>query len=143
MSNLLAQSADDRSQVQAATQNIAACTDLFQAEQTLVTAAGSRQTLLNGVGQLQVGQLPNSAGLLSNLSAAWQNSVESDNSYANWASNEDRYVNGCILNDTNNAYYQAAQSTDAAASSAKQTFVSLWNPIASQYGLPQVSANQI
>lgn len=140
---LLDQSSADRSQVQGATQQIAACTDLSQAQQVLRSAASSRQTLINELGQLQVSELPNAERLISTLNLAWQNSAASDNAYANWGADEDAKFTGCTMNDTSDGSYVAAQSTDQMASSAKQSFISLWNPIALQYALPQLTALQI
>ena len=38
---------------------------------------------------------------------------------------------------------EAAQTTDQQASTAKQSFVNLWNPVATQYGLPTGTPDQL
>ena len=143
LNDLLTQSTANRSQVQSATTEIAVCGNLAQAQQTLQSSASSRQTLLNSLNELQISQLPNSSQLFAALSSAWTNSMNSDSSYAGWAQDESNNINGCVQNDTSDASYVQAQSTDAAATAAKQSFVTLWNPIAAQYGLPQLTASQI
>ena len=143
LNGLLTQSASDRSQVVGATQQIATCTDVSQAIETLRSAASARQTLITRLGQQQTSQLPNSGQLVSTLTSAWQNSADSDSSYASWGTDELDRLNGCVPNDTVDASYVAAQTTDANASAAKQQFIGQWNPIATQYGLPQLTADQI
>jgi hypothetical protein len=138
---LLSQSSGSRSQVQAATVAIASCGDLVGAQSTLSAAQASRQTLLSQLGQLDLSALPRSARLISSLTNAWQSSATSDGSYAQWASDEQS--KGCVPNDTGDPGYQAALAADGQASTAKQQFTSLWNPIATSLGLQQWQPDQL
>lgn len=143
MSELLGQSEVDRTEIVNATAQIASCGDLTSAQQILNNAASSRQALLNSLNNLQVAALPNSSQIVTTLSAAWNASLNADNAYSQWASDEQSNFNGCTPNDTSDPGYVQALSSDAQATAAKKEFVSLWNPIAVQYGLPQLTAAQI
>jgi hypothetical protein len=143
LSSLLQNSAQDRSQIVAAVNQITSCGDLASAQETLDQAASSRQNLLSQLGQLQLGALPNSSQLTQSLQAAWQASLDADNSYAAYAGDEMSNFNGCTPNDPNDQNAQAAASSDAQATTAKTEFTSLWNPIAQTYNLPQWQPTQL
>lgn len=130
---LLTRSAADRTAVTRAYNDVLACgSGLAQDEQTFQEAAASRQRLLS-----QLAALPDSpalpAPLLQDLRGAWRASRHADQDFANWAADEN--ATGCTPNDTANSWYQAAAGPDNQATTDKQNFVGLWNPIASQYGL--------
>jgi hypothetical protein len=138
---LLSQNSSTRSQVGTATAAITACGDLPGAQATLTAAQTSRQTLLGQLGQLNLSALPQSASLINALTTAWQSSASSDGSYAQWAADEQ--AKPCVPNDTTDAGYQSALVSDGHASTAKQQFTSLWNPIATSLGLQQWQPNQL
>ncbi len=104
-------------------------------------AANSRQNLLNNLSSLNLSILPGGPQLSQALAGAWTNSKASDDSYANWANDE--LNNGCTPNDTSDPNYQDAQSSDAQSTTDKTAFANLWNPIATQYGLPTVTPTSI
>jgi type II secretory pathway component PulM len=133
LSNLLTQSTSDRAAIVAAVADISNCGDLQSDASTLDSSASSRQSLLSTLHGESFNALPNGPALVEYLIGAWNNSIASDQSYAQWANDE--INNGCSNNDTTDSNFEAAQSTDAASTSAKQHFVTLWNPIASTYGL--------
>ncbi len=142
LNGLLAQSSSDRQAITSATSDIQNCGNLSADVATLQSAAQSRQSLLTQLAQLNTSQLSNGSQLISSLTAAWQASLESDNSYAGWAS--DLEGGGCSGQaSTNYPSWQAAQNFDATATATKSQFVALWNPIASTYGLPQYQQSQI
>lgn len=142
LNGLLAQSSSDRNAIDNATSDIRNCGNLAQNQATLQTAAQSRQTILNQLSQLDTSQLPNSSQLISSLTTAWQASLQSDNSYATWAG--DLIQSGCVGQaSTDDASWQAAQTSDTAATAAKNQFVAAWNPLAATFGLPQYQENQI
>ena len=140
LTSLLAQSAGSRSQVQAATVAIATCGNLAGAQSLLTAAQASRQALVGQLGLLDLSHLPQSTALVSALTNAWHSSADSDGSYAQWAAHERSKV--CVPNDSGDSQYQAALAADGHASSAKQQFTSLWNPIATSLGLQQWQPNQ-
>jgi hypothetical protein len=142
LNTLLVRSASDRSAIVGATSDIPSCANLAADENTLSSAATSRQTLLDQLTQLDLSQLPDSATLVSTLTAAWQASLQSDRSYAAWAA--DLEAAGCVGNgSSNDPNLQAAQSSDAQATMSKREFVAAWNGIAPTYNLPQYTPDQI
>lgn len=141
LSQLLVQSASDRSAIVAAVNDVSSCgPNLGSDAQTFQQAAASRQDLLS-----QLNAMPDSnalpAGMLQDLIGAWQSSYLADQDFAGWANDENS--NGCTANDTSDSYYQAAAEPDDQATTDKQAFVNLWNPIASQYGLPNYQWNEL
>lgn len=138
---MLGQSNDDRGAIVTAVNDVSSCgSNLTGDAQTFEQAASSRQNLLS-----QLGTLPDAAALpaqlLQDLKGAWQSSVQADQDFAQWA--EDENSSGCTPNDTSNSSYQAATGPDNQATAYKRAFVSLWNPIASQYGLPDYQQDQL
>jgi hypothetical protein len=140
VNSYLTSSAGDRTQVLNSTAAIANCNNLTEAVQTLNMAATDRQNLANKLQSITIPNIPNWNQIVSSLVSALQISATSDQSYAQWGQNEQSF--GCTQNDTSNSNYQNAQNTDAQASSEKQSFVNLWNPVASTYGLQQWSPSQ-
>ena len=112
-------------------------------QETLDQAAASRRNLIAQLGQLQTGALPNGAALVQDLEAAWQASLDSDNSYAAYAGDEMSNFGGCVPNDPNDGNAQAAANSDSQATTAKTEFVNLWNSIAATYGLTQWPASNL
>jgi hypothetical protein len=143
LSTLLSNSAVDRAQIVSAVQQITSCGNLSGAQETLDQAATSRQNLLGQLNQLQLGALPNGIQLLQSLQAAWQASLGSDNAYAAYAGDELSNFNGCTQNDSGDSNAQAAATSDAEATAAKNQFVGIWNPIASTYGFTQWQASNL
>lgn len=139
LSQLLTQSASDRSAIIAAVNDVNACgSDLAADAQTFQGAASSRQDLLSQLSTLQDSSaLPGQ--MLQDLNDAWQASVQADQDFAGWANDENS--NGCTPDDSSDSNYRAATGPDDQATAAKQAFVNLWNPIASQYGLPAYQSN--
>jgi hypothetical protein len=141
LANLLGNSTVDRSQVVAAVADIANCGNLQSDETTLRQAQTSRQNLLTQLQSLALTSLP--PGLTTDLSNAWSASASSDGYYAGWAADESTSFNGCTSNDTGDSNYQGASSSDVQATTAKDAFVTEWNPVAQQFGLTTYQANQL
>lgn len=141
LSALLSQSVTDRSEINAASNDVTSCgPTLSQDSQTFDTAASSRQSLITQLYTLKgASALP--PQMVQSLTSAWQASEQVDEDYASWASNE--FENGCVANDTSNAFYQEANTPNQEATTDKQTFANLWNPIATQYGLSTYQWNQL
>jgi hypothetical protein len=142
VAQLLTNSASDRSAIVAAVSDVNACgSDLSQDVQTFQQAASSRQQLLSQLGSISgVSDLP--AQMVQDLSGAWQASEQADQDFAAWASDENS-GSGCTPNDSANGSFQAATEPDNEATADKKNFVSLWNPIANQYGLATYQWNQL
>ena len=134
LSALLTQSVTDRSSIDAATTDAQNCGPMLaQDPQTLENAATNRQNLLTELANLSgTSNLP--PNLIANLTGAWKSSMKADQAYAQYA--QDQLSNGCVKNDTSDPGYQAAIGPDGQATTYKQAFVGIWNPLATQYGLP-------
>lgn len=140
LAGLLAQSVADRSAINAASDDVAACGNLSQDEQTFNNAATSRQNLISSLASLSNASAL-SASMIQSLNAAWQASEEVDQDYANWAADEES--NGCTPNDTSDENYQAAEGPNQTATQNKTAFATAWDPIATTYNLPTYQWNQL
>jgi len=141
LSTLLSQSVIDRSEINAASNDVTTCgPTLSQDSQTFDAAYSSRQSLIT-----QLSALPGASALspqmIQSLTSAWQASEQVDQDYASWANSE--FESGCVPNDTSNTYYQEADTPNQEATTDKQTFANLWNPIATRYGLSTYQWNQL
>jgi hypothetical protein len=140
LSGLLAQSVQDRSSIVAAFSDVSQCgQNLNQDQQTFQNAATSRQNLLTELANLP-GRSALPPNMLAALTSAWQNSIKADQHFAQWAQDE---VSHCTQNDQSNPNALAAVGPDNKATLDKKNFVSLWNPMATQYGLPTYQWNQL
>lgn len=138
---LLARSVTDRSAITGSVSDVNQCgPTLSQDAQTFDTAATSRQNLLSQLAGLPARTaLP--ALMLQDLTRAWQASTSADQDLSQWAQDESSGV--CTPNDHTDPHFQAAVGPDNQATSAKQAFVSQWNPIASEYGLANYQWDQL
>jgi hypothetical protein len=141
LSQLLTRSISDRSKIVSAFNDVDTCgSGLAGDAQTFQQAATSRQNLLS-----QLGTLPDASALppqlIQSLTSAWQASVAADQDYAGWASDETAH--GCRAHDTADAHYQATIAPNQQATTDKTTFIGLWNPIATKYGLPTYQQDQL
>jgi hypothetical protein len=132
------QSTSDRSAINNAYNDAYNCGgNLSGDQQTFQQAASSRQSLLS-----QLASLPGASALpaqmLSDLQNAWQVSMQVDNDYAQWAGDEN--TSGCSLQDPG---YTAATGPNQQATTDKNAFTSMWNPIAQQYNLPQYTGDEL
>jgi len=138
---LLGQSVTDRSAITGSVSDVNQCgPTLSQDAQTFDTAATSRQHLLSQLAGLPArAALP--ASMLQDLTRAWQASTAADQDLSQWA--QDESSGACTPDDHADPHFQAAVGPDNQATSAKQAFVSQWNPIASEYGLANYQWNQL
>lgn len=141
LAGLLAQSVTDRSSIVNAVNDIGACgPTLSQDPQILESAAASRESLLSQLASLP-GRSALSGRMLQALTGAWQASAAADQDFARWA--QDELSQGCTPNDQADPNFQAAAAPDAQATKDKKAFVSLWDPIAAQYGLTSYTWNKL
>ncbi len=82
---------------------------------------------------LAVDQLANGDQLRTLLVQALTYSLQADQKFVAWAHN--MATAGCTGHATHDADYAAAQAASSGATTSKQSFVKLWNPIATRYGL--------
>jgi hypothetical protein len=141
LAGLLAQSVTDRSSIVNAASGVSQCGPaLSQAPQVFENAAAARQQLLSQLASLP-GRSALSGQMLQALTGAWQASAAADQDFARWA--RDELSQGCTPNDQADLNFQAAAGPDGQATAGKKAFVSLWNPMATQYGLPSYRWNQL
>jgi hypothetical protein len=131
---LLPQSGADRGAVIDADVDVSNCgKNLAQDVSTFNKSASNRQTLLSKLGSLP-GRSALPSALVTALSGAWQASAQADSDLAKWA--QDELSGGCrkskVDNDPN---LKASYGPDGQATTDKQSFVQLWNPLARKYGL--------
>ncbi len=141
LAGLLSQSVSDRNAIVAAVNDVNTCgSNLSQDPQTFQSAATSRQSLLSQLASLPGGAaLP--ANMLAALTSAWQNSMQADQDFAKWAQDES---SSCAPgSETTDANFLAANGPDNQATTDKQTFVGMWNPIATEYHLTTYQWNQL
>jgi hypothetical protein len=141
LGDMLAQSVSDRTAITQAVGDVQACRpSLSRDPQVFQSAASSRRTLLAELANMAgASTLP--APMLQNLSGAWRASMDADNDFAQWA--DDEITHPCVPNDTGDPGSVAAKGPDAQATSDKKAFVSMWNPIATQYGLSTYTWEQL
>lgn len=136
---LLAQSVTDRDTIVSAVGAVNHCTSaVSQAPAQFQEGATSRQKLLKQLASLP-GRSELPAGMLSELTTAWQASATVDTDLSKWA--RDEVSTGCHAH--NDANLAASDGPDVQASNAKSAFVSTWNPIAAKYGLTKYSTSQL
>lgn len=141
LADMLSQSVSERAAIIQAVRDVQDCgPSLNQDPQVFESAASSRRTLLAQLASM-AGRSALPGQLLQDLTGAWQASVTADGDFAQWANDE--IANGCVQNDTSDPGAAAATGPDNQATSDKQAFVSLWNPIATQYGLSTYTQDQL
>jgi hypothetical protein len=131
---LLKQSNSARNLVVAATSMVGDCTEApSQGIQELQQAITIRNSVLSGIRQVSVSDLPGGGSNSQLLQQAMEASVTADANFVGWMN--DIAASHCPVATANDGPYQAAVSASQQATAAKLQFVSWWNPIASQYGL--------
>lgn len=141
LEGLLSQSASDRTAITQAVSDVETCGPSQNQDQyAFKSAASSRRTLL-----MELESMPGASALpvpmLQDLTSAWHASIAADEDFARWANDE--ITHGCVQNDTSDPGWVAADGPDAEATTDKQAFVSIWNPIATQYGLATYAWDQL
>jgi hypothetical protein len=135
LGSYLAQSAAVRPSIQAAIDSVQTCSETpSSGEATIQQAIDTRQHILSSLQTLSASGLPHGAQLVSELSAAMQNSVNADRDYQNWMADPASSNGGCGSNPAQNSNYQAGQNASVQAVAAKNSFVNIWNPMAPSYG---------
>ena len=131
-----------RPTVQAAISNVQNCSEKpSTAAATIQQAITTRQGILQGLQTVSVSGLPNGTQLVSALTTAMQNSLNADNDYHAWMADVASSGSSCATNASQNPNYADALTADGAATTSKEAFVNLWNPMAPTYGQPTYSDN--
>lgn len=140
LNQLLGASGTQRSELITAVTELTSCQDVSQATATIDSVYQGRQSLVGQLNGLDLSALPNASSLVQTLTAAWDDSATSDQAYAALGSDleGETCTSAAVNSDPNLA---AATAADQSSTSAKEQFVAVWNPIAAQYGLPQLTPN--
>jgi eukaryotic-like serine/threonine-protein kinase len=131
----LARSASVRPAVAAAIAGVQNCSQSpSSAEVTLEQAITTRQNILQGLPALDVSGLPDGSQLVSALTTAMRNSLNADTGYHAWLADLVSSGATCGSNPNQDSNYAAAVTADSAATTSKEAFVAIWNPMAPRYG---------
>jgi hypothetical protein len=137
VNNLLSASSAARKSLPGAVSEVLQCTNVSGGISQLQNVVSQRNSEVSQASALSTSALANGATVKSDLVAALRASLTSDQDYLSWAQQQS---SGCKPGAQDGAY-QAALGADSQSEAAKQTFASVWNPVASTYGLPQQSAS--
>ncbi len=135
INNLLARSSSSLSRLNNAITLANQCQDLPFAVSQIQQARNGRQRQLNQSQALQTGALPHGSELMSDLTQALQYSLTADNDYLTWAQEQE---SSCAPGTSGRV--GISDGSNAGATAYKDRFLSIWNPIARQYGFPQRSS---
>jgi serine/threonine protein kinase len=137
----LARSAAVRPTVQAAIDDVQNCSESpASGEAALQQAINTRQDILQGLTTLDVSGLPNGAQLVSTLTTAMQTSLHADNDYHAWMADLVSAGSTCGSNASQDSHYVAGGTASSAATTSKNDFLAIWNPMAPRYGQQTYSA---
>jgi Protein kinase domain len=116
--------------------DVASCGDLPTDLQEIQQVENQRQNEYDQAQNTQMSSLPNGAALKSDLVNALYYSLQADQAYLAYANQMQQ--SGC-----QSGSQSAALAADNQAVTYKDMFISLWNPIATGYGLPTQSQASI
>ncbi len=134
VSSLLASGADSSTRLNNAVNSAMNCVNPSQDVRQIGQVRDQRRTEYSQAQGLSTGALQNGAALKSDLTQALFYSLGADNNYLGWAR---RQLNsGCQVGSQSTT---VANTNNQQAVIYKDMFVNLWNPVASQYGLPPAS----
>ena len=141
LGSYLARSASVRSTVQAAINGVQRCSESpASGEATLQRAIDTRQDILNALPTLSVSGLPSGTQLVSTLTTTMQDSIAADKDYQSWMKDFASSGSPCGSNPSQDSNYAAAVNVSGAATTAKNAFVAIWDPMAPRYGQPVYSS---
>jgi cytoskeletal protein RodZ len=134
VSSLLASGADSSTRLNNAVNSAMNCVDPSQDVRQIGQVRDQRRTEYSQAQALATGALQNGAALKSDLTQALFYSLGADNNYLGWAR---RQLNsGCQVGSQSTT---VANTNNQQAVIYKDMFVNVWNPVASQFGLPPAS----
>jgi serine/threonine protein kinase len=135
LGSYLARSAAVRPTVQNAINAVQACSESpSSGSATVQQAISTRQDILHGLATLDVSALPNGAQLVGAFTTAMNNSLDADNDYHAWMADLVSSGSTCGSNPNQDSNYVAGGNASAAATTSKDAFLAIWNPMAPRYG---------
>jgi hypothetical protein len=136
VSSLLAMGNGSADRLTGAVADVKACGNLSSDIQEIQQVENQRQTEYDQAQALQTGSLPNGADLKSDLVSALSYSLQADNDYLTYA--QDVQSSGCTSGSQASAIAAGNQAVGY-----KDSFIGLWNPIATTYQLPLAAQGSI
>lgn len=141
LGSYLARSASVRSTIQSAIDGVRQCSESpSSGEATLQHAIDTRQGILNALPTLSVSGLPNGTRLVGTLTTTMQDSIAADKDYQSWMRDFANSGSPCGSDPGQNPHYADAVKVSGAATTAKDAFVAIWDPMAPRYGQPPYSS---
>ena len=141
LGSYLARSASVRPTIQAAINGVQGCSESpASGEATLQRAIDTRQDILNALPTLSVSGLPSGTQLVSTLTTTMQDSIAADKDYLSWMKDFASSGSPCGSDPSQDSNYAAAVNVSGAATTAKNAFVAIWDPMAPRYGQPVYSS---
>ena len=141
LGSYLARSASVRPTIQAAINGVQGCSESpASGEATLQHAIDTRQDILNALPTLSVSGLPSGTQLVSTLTTTMQDSIAADKDYLSWMKDFASSGSPCGSDPSQDSNYAAAVNVSGAATTAKNAFVAIWDPMAPRYGQPVYSS---
>jgi len=135
LGSYLARSASVRSTIQSAIDGVGNCSESpSNGEAVLQQAIDTRQGILNDLPALSVSGLPHGTQLVSTLTTTMQDSVAADKDYQSWMKDFASSGSPCGSDPSQDPNYANAVNVSTAATTAKNAFVAIWNPMAPRYG---------
>jgi hypothetical protein len=132
-----------RATVVTATQGVAACRMApGQGISRMNQAISERRAVITRLGTLSVAAVPNGQRLLADFKQVLRQSIRADQGFIGWM-RDIQNSGSCPVNTTADASYRAGLRASRQASSAKLSFLGLWNPLARRFGQPRYTASQI
>jgi hypothetical protein len=141
LGSYLGRSASVRPTIQAAINGVQGCSESpASGEATLQRAIETRQDILNALPTLSVSGLPSGTQLVSTLTTTMQDSIAADKDYLSWMKDFASSGSPCGSDPSQDSNYAAAVNVSGAATTAKNAFVAIWDPMAPRYGQPVYSS---
>lgn len=130
LDTLLSRSGSSRQSVIDAVNDIGSCSSLAASRSALLDAAAQRDQLVTQLDAMRFDAAPELQAAAPTLRTAWTASARADRSFAAWA--QSATDSGC---PGARALYDEGATISSEASTAKKSFVTTWNAVASRYGL--------
>ncbi|WP_126643673.1 hypothetical protein [Embleya hyalina] len=130
LDTLLSRSGSSRQSVIDAVNNVGSCSSLAASRSALLDAAAQRDQLVTQLDSMRFDEAPELQAAAPTLRTAWTASARADRSFAAWA--QSAADSGC---PGTRALYDEGATISSEASTAKKSFVTTWNAVASRYGL--------
>jgi hypothetical protein len=136
VSTLLASGNGSANALTSAVADVQNCGDLPSDISEIQSVENQRQSEYNQAQGTAMNDLPDATDLQSDLVQALNYSLQADSAYLD-------YANQMQSSSCQSGSQAAAQAADSQAVGYKNQFLSLWNPIAGEYGLPQLTVSNI